>query len=197
MIQPALPLEWPADESDADFIVTASNRQAVAHLERPGSWPVCATLLVGPRKSGRSLLGRLFSRRTGGRVIDGADRASEGTLFTAWNEAQGARRPLLLIAEVAPPDWMIRLPDLASRLAATPVVTLGAPDDDLIGRLLGKLLERRGLILPLEVRAYLIARAPRSHHGLVALADALDTASLATRRGVSIPLAREVLERSA
>ena len=50
-----------------------------------------------------------------------------------------------------------------------------------------------GLELTLEVRAYLIPRAPRSHHGVIALADALDTASLARRRAVTIPLAREVL----
>ncbi len=193
MIQPALPLDWPIDDGDAEFIVTASNRVAVAHLERPAIWPVFATLLTGPRKSGRSLLARVFARRSGGRVIDDADRADERTLFSAWNEAQTARRPLLLVAEVPPPTWKIALPDLVSRLSATPVATLGPPDDDLIGRLLAKQLERRGLELTLEVRAYLIPRSPRSHHGVIALADALDTASLALRRAVTIPLAREVL----
>lgn len=191
--QPALPLDWPVDDGDAEFIVTESNRLAVAHLERPGTWPVFASLLTGPRKSGRSLLGRVFGRRSGGRVIDDADRADERALFSAWNEAQATRQPLLMIAEVPPPAWKISLPDLASRLSATPTVTLGAPDDDLIGRLLAKQLERRGLDLTLEVRAYLIPRAPRSHHGVIALADALDTASLARRRAVTIPLAREVL----
>lgn len=193
MIQPALPLDWPADDNDADFIVTASNRNAVAHLERPATWPVLVTLLTGPRKSGRSLLGRMFARRSGGRVIDDADRADERLLFSAWNEAQATRRPLVMVAELPPPSWFVLLPDLSSRLAATPTVTLGPPDDDLIGRLLAKLLERRGLELTLEVRAYLIPRAPRSHHGVIALADALDTASLARRRAITIPLAREVL----
>jgi chromosomal replication initiation ATPase DnaA len=192
-VQPALPLDWPVDDGDAEFIVTGSNRVAVAHLERSATWPVFITLLTGPRKSGRSLLGRVFGRRSGGRVIDDADRADERTLFSAWNEAQARRQPLLLIAEVAPPAWKIALPDLASRLSATPTVTLGPPDDDLIGRLLAKQLERRGLDLTLEVRAYLIPRSPRSPHGVIALADALDTASLARRRAVTIPLAREVL----
>jgi hypothetical protein len=193
MIQPALPLDWPVDDGDAEFIVTASNRAAVTHLERPATWPVFATLLTGPRKSGRSLLARVFARRSGGRIIDDADRADERTVFSAWNEAQSLRRPLLMVAEVPPPAWRVALPDLASRLAATPTVTLGPPDDDLIGRLLAKQLERRGLDLTLEVRAYLIPRSPRSHHGVIALADALDTASLALRRGITIPLARDVL----
>ena len=193
MTQAALPFDWPVDDSEGEFIVTASNRVAADHLRRSGVWPVCATVLAGPRKSGRSLLGRLFARRSGGRLIDDADRADERMVFSAWNEAQGLRRPLLLIAEQVPPIWAARLPDLASRLAATPAVEIDAPDDDLIGRLLASLLERRGLDLPPEVRAYLVARSPRSHHGIVALADALDAASLARRRPVSIPLARDVL----
>ena len=193
LIQPALPFDWPVDSGDPAFIITASNRAAVAHLERPGLWPVRASILAGPRKSGRSILARAFASRSGGRVIDDADRAEERQLFAAWNDAQASGQPLLLVAEQVPPAWAATLPDLASRLAATPAVTIGAPDDDLIGRLLALLLERRGLVLPLEVRAYLIARAPRSHHGVLMLADALDTASLARRRPVSIPLARDVL----
>lgn len=193
MTQPALPLGWPDDSSDPDFIVTASNRRAVTHLEHLATWPVRATLMTGPRKSGRSLLGRIFARRSGANVIDDAERSDERTLFNAWNDAQTTRRPLLLIADLPPPGWSIALPDLASRLSATPVVTLGPPDDDLIGRMLGLLLERRGLALTIEVRAYLIARAPRSHDGVIALAAALDTASLARRRPISIPLARDVL----
>ena len=66
MNQMALPLGWPADERQEDFIVGESNARAVRHLEHWGTWPVMATILTGPRKSGRSLLGRLFARRSGG-----------------------------------------------------------------------------------------------------------------------------------
>ncbi len=193
MTQAPLPFEWPADTRDADFIVTPSNAAAVRHLDRPALWPVAASLLVGPRKSGRSTLARRFVAATGGTMIDDADRADERALFTAWNDAQSSRKPLLMIAEVAPPTWVLTLPDLKSRLAATPVATIGPPDDDLIGRLLARLLERRGLPLALDVRAYLIPRAQRSHHAVIALADALDAASLARGGPVTIPLARAVL----
>ena len=47
-----------------------------------------ATLLTGPRKSGRSLLGRIFVRKTGGRLFDNAEEHDEEALFHAWNEAQ-------------------------------------------------------------------------------------------------------------
>ena len=193
MIQAALPLDWPPDDEDDRFIVTPSNAAAVRHLERPATWPVAATLLVGPRKSGRSQLGRIFARRSGGRMIDDAERRDERTLFNAWNEAQSTRLPLLMIADAAPPLWAIDLPDLASRLGATPVVTLGTPDEALIGPLLTRLLARRGVPLAPEVAAYLSPRAPRSHAAVIALADALDAASLASRRTITVPLARSVL----
>ena len=193
MIQPALPFAWPADEEDASFLITPSNIRAVRHIESIATWPVAAALLVGPRKSGRSLLGRVFARRSGGLLMDDADRREERLLFNAWNEAQTTGRPVLFIAEVAPPAWRIELPDLASRMNATPVAAIGEPDDALIGDLLQHLLARRGLDVSSETLAYLIARAPRSHRGVIALADALDTASLATRRPITIPLSRAVL----
>lgn len=192
-MQAALPLDWPADESDDAFLVTPSNAVAARHLEHPGTWPVAATLLVGPRKSGRSLLGRIFARRSGGRFIDDADRRDERMLFNAWNEAQTTRLPLLMVADIAPPEWQIALPDLASRLSATPVVTIGEPDDELIGALLAQQLARRGVPLAPEVIAYLVPRVGRSHAHVIALADALDAASLARRRSITVPLAREVL----
>jgi hypothetical protein len=193
MSQAALPLDWPADEADDSFIVTPSNAVAVGHLERPGLWPVAASLLIGPRKSGRSTLGRIFARRSGGRFIDGAELRDERALFNAWNEAQATRLPLLIVADAAPSAWPIALPDLASRLAATPVVEIGAPDDDLIAALLAHMLARRGVPLPPEVVAYLVPRVPRSHAHVIAVADALDAASLARRRPVTVPFAREVL----
>lgn len=191
--QPALPLDWPADEADDSFIVTPSNAVAVRHLEAPGTWPVAVTLLTGPRKSGRSLLARIFARRNGGRLIDDADRRDERTLFNAWNEAQATRLPLLLVADAPPPAWRVALPDLASRLAATPVVTLGDPDDALIGALIETQLARRGISISPEVIAYLVPRAPRSHARVISLADALDAASLARRQPVTVPLARAVI----
>lgn len=191
--QPALPFDWPPREAVDRFVVTPSNADAVRHLETPEAWTVPASLLVGPRQSGRSLLARVFAGNSGGRIIDDADRADERRLFGAWNEAQATRVPLLLVAQVPPPVWGVALPDLASRLAATPVATIAPPDDALVGQLMAHLLERRGIVVAPGTIAYLVARGPRTHHGVVALADALDHASLAMRRPVTVPLVRRVL----
>ena len=193
MIQAALPLHWPDDDEADSFAVTPSNTRAVRHLEAVGTWPIPVTLLTGPRKSGRSLLGRVFARRTGGRLLDDADRHLEQDVFRAWNDAQETRRPLLIVAQAVPPTWHVGLPDLASRLAATPVVALEGPDDAWIAAVVVGQLTRRGIELMPEVLSYIVPRAPRSHWEVVAMIDALDQAALARKGRITVPLARSVL----
>lgn len=192
MGQIALPLGWPADERQEDFIIAESNAAAVRHLEHWGTWPVMATILSGPRKSGRSLLGRLFAKRSGGRLIDDADRRPEDELFHAWNDAQTTRRPLLLIADEPPPAWKVRLPDLRSRLSATPLVALGDPDDRLAAALLEKLFVQRNLQPQADLISWLLPRIERTHVDIIRTVDALDEAALAKRARLSVKLAREL-----
>ncbi len=196
MAQIALPLDWPVADGDEDFLIGDANAAAFEHLRRWSTWPVMATLLTGPRKSGRSLIGRIFVRRTSGRLFDQAEKHDEETLFHAWNDAQSRRRPLLLIADGAPPAWDITLPDLRSRLAATPHVSINEPDDLLLGRLLQKLLADRGLPAPAELTEWLVPRIERSYLAVLQVVETLDRASLAGQRRMSMAAARRILEQA-
>ncbi len=193
MNQIALPLDWPVADGEEDFLLSDANRFAFEHFRRWSTWPVMATLITGPRKSGRSLLGRIFVRKTGGRLFDDAENHDEETLFHAWNEAQEKRRPLLLIAQGPPPAWEIALPDLRSRIAATPQVTIGPPDDPLIHGLLLKLLGDRGIAAPLEVADYLVPRIERSYVAVLKAVETMDRALLSGHRRLTVPMARKVL----
>ena len=75
--QIALPLDWPQSQGESRLIVSDANREAFDHFRKWSLWPVRATLLAGPRRSGRSLLARSFIDRVGGRLIDRADQADE------------------------------------------------------------------------------------------------------------------------
>ncbi|MFM9977645.1 MAG: HdaA/DnaA family protein [Sphingomonadaceae bacterium] len=193
MNQIALPLDWPADDTGDAFIVTPSNAEAVRRIHAFGTWPVCAMILTGPRKSGRSLFGRSFAAGHRAALIDDAETRDEAQLFNAWNDAQAKRRPLLIIANAPPPIWPIALPDLRSRLNATPHVRFGDPDEALMFRLLAAQIERRGIVASPNLLAYLVPRIERSHRALLALVDRLDAASLSRRRAITVPLARDVL----
>jgi hypothetical protein len=194
--QIALPLDWPVADRDEDFLISESNRAAFDHLKRWSLWPVMATLVTGPRKSGRSLLGRLFVRKTGGRLFDTAEDHDEEAIFHAWNEAQLSRRPLLIVADSPPPQWQVELPDLRSRLAATPHIAIGPPDDTLIGDLIVKLLGDRGIAVPPEVPAFIVPRIERSYVAVQQVVAALDRAALSHHRRMTVTMARRALSES-
>lgn len=192
--QIALPLDWSAGgANDGPLIVGTSNADAIRYLRHVSTWPVRTAVLTGPRGSGRSLIGRLFARETGGRVIDGRESVSEEEIFHAWNAAQASGEPLLIIADAPPSDWDIALPDLRSRLAAVPVLTIGDPDDCLARDLIEALFAQRGIAIAPEVPSYIVPRMERSYAMIHRIVAALDAASLEKGRGIGIRLIRETL----
>ncbi|TKD51184.1 P-loop NTPase family protein [Sphingomonas baiyangensis] len=195
MSQLRLPLQRREGARRVEFIVGDANLRVVHALEHWGTWPVMAALLVGPRKSGRTLLARLFRKQTGGEIIDDAERASETAIFHAWNLAQADRRPLLIVADVPPPDWRVALPDLRSRLAATPVLRIDEPDDALFAAILADQFDRRELDARADVLAWIARRSERNYLTLQRIVDAIEAQAYErdTRR-ISIPLARAALQ---
>ncbi|MBO9698209.1 MAG: chromosomal replication initiator DnaA [Sphingopyxis sp.] len=192
--QIALPLDWSAGGANGTpLIVGTSNADAVRYLRHVSTWPVRTAVLAGPRGSGRSLMGRLFAQDTGGRVIDGHGSVSEEEIFHAWNAAQASGTPLLIIADAPPAEWNVALPDLRSRLAAVPVLTIGEPDDCLARDLIEALFARRGIVLAPGVASYIVPRMERSYAMVHRIVAALDTASLEKGGGIGIRLTRETL----
>ena len=75
--QIALPLDWPQTEGESRFIVSATRTaSAFDHFRNWSLWPVKATVLTGPRRSGRTPARANFAERVHGRVID---RPTTGT----------------------------------------------------------------------------------------------------------------------
>lgn len=194
MTQFDLPLGWPEELGDDAFLVSDANARAVQQLEHWATWPVMAALITGPRKSGRTLLARVFAAKTGGTIVDNAETVPEAEIFHAWNHAQAVHRPVIIIADHAPPEWRVALPDLRSRLGATPVLRIEPPDDALVHDLLAHLFERRRLDARPEVIRWLARRIERSYVAIVRMVDALEQESW--RRGsgrLSIPVAKATL----
>ncbi|SDF82469.1 DnaA regulatory inactivator Hda [Limimonas halophila] len=137
-------------------------------------------------------------------VLDDAD-----ALFTAGDHGERLERQLLhlvnhmreagghllITAREHPSRWPVALPDLASRLAAAAVADLGPPDDQLIAAVLVKLFADRQLKVPPEVVRFLLPRMERSFAAARRIVAALDHASLAAKREITVPLARDVLAR--
>jgi len=119
----------------------------------------------------------------------------ERALFRLHNEMQERGGRLVVAAREPPAATRFRLPDLASRFAASAVHALKPLPEEEQAEALAARAASRGLDLPPETLAYLLRRAPRDFGALCRLLAELDSASLATRRRITVPLAREVLER--
>ncbi|HKX22026.1 MAG TPA: chromosomal replication initiator DnaA [Rhizorhapis sp.] len=195
MSQISLPLDWTGRDKGETFLLSESNRLAVRHLDHWGIWPVRISILTGPPKSGRSTLGRLFVRKTGGKMIDDARQTDEEALFHAWNNAQMGHYPLLLIADLPPAMWDIALPDLRSRLAAAPHVAIEEPDDALALALIEKGLADCGAAYSADLAPFLHRRIERSYAAIAATVACLNDAALSQSRKISVPFAKEVLHK--
>jgi hypothetical protein len=191
--QIALPLDWPQTEGDSRFIVSDSNREAFDHFRRWSMWPVKAAILTGPRRSGRTLLARSFVERVGGRLFDEADQRDEEELFHAWNQAQDVKRPIVMVADEAPPRWSPALPDLKTRLAVTPVISIGHPDDVLFPALIQLHFADRGLHIPGDALRFMSERLHRDYWTAERAVEAVDRYAIAERARLSLPTIRRAL----
>jgi len=191
--QIALPLDWPQTLGEARFIISDANRDAYEHFRKWTMWPVKATLLTGPRRSGRSLLARNFVERVGGRVFDNAESQDEVELFHAWNDAQDSGRPLVMIVDQVPPAWAPNLPDLRTRLAVTPVTTINRPDDALLAALIELQFADRGLHIPPDALRFMAERMERDYWSAERAVEAIDRFAIAERARLSLPTIRRAL----
>jgi chromosomal replication initiation ATPase DnaA len=180
-----------------DFLIAPCNEGAVAWIDRWPDWPGPALVIHGPAGCGKTHLAQVWRARAGTRedsVIEDADRPGDDVaLFHLFNRRAEDGGHLLLTARTPPARWPDRLPDLVSRLAAVPTVEIGPPDDILVTQVLVKLFADRQIEVGAEVVSYLVTHMERSFDAARQLVAAADTAALAAKRAVTVPLVRQVL----
>jgi chromosomal replication initiation ATPase DnaA len=209
--QLALPFAHDPRYAAADFLAAPSNAEALAWLERSGTWPGGRLCVWGAEGSGKTHLLHLWAERSGaelrsgpalrglpavpcaGVAIDDADAAPEQPLLHWLNACAEAGCPVLLAGRAPPARWRVGLPDLASRLRATTAVEIRPADDALLAGLLERLLSDRQLSLAEPVREWLTPRLPRSAGGLREVVARLDRAALAAGGRITRPIAAAVL----
>ncbi len=200
MQQIALPLDKLRLGGSDSVIITQSNADAFAALGNHAAWPGHCAILIGPARSGKSLMARYFAGQGGpntrNEVIDDADTLDDEALFHRWNAALGARQSILMLSTKAPAEWGVQLADLRSRLGASQLLEIAAPDDELIGQLLLKHLHDRGTSIGPEALSYVVKRVERSHAALEELAREANAVALAEGSAITLPLVRRLLGAS-
>ena len=205
-----LPLDLPVRSAmnAAGFVVSDSNRDAVAWADRWPDWPNGILAVYGPPGCGKTHLAHVWQARSAARflepsaleqlpdgenlILDGI-RLPEEHLFHLINHVRAEQASLLILDREPPARWAVRLPDLASRLAGIPAVAVLPPDDTLLAAVLAKHFADRQVEVAQEVIAYLVKQIERSFTAAETMARRLDREAMARRAPITIKLARDLL----
>jgi chromosomal replication initiation ATPase DnaA len=191
-----------------DFVMGTSNADALAAIHAWPRWHGGCLVLLGSEGVGKTHLARIWAESARAVDIDrlapdlaaiqdspvlleDADQGvEEETLFHLINLAARDGDGLLITAREPPRTWACTLPDLHSRLAALPVVTIGTPDDDVLEGALRKLFRERSIRAPRDLYPYLLTRMERSIPAARELVRRLDEDS----RPITRSLAKTLLD---
>ena len=130
-------------------------------------------------------------------TVDDVDRLDErlvASLFRILNEIQGSQALHIFMAGNAAPGTLKLREDLRTRLGWGLIFQTHLLGDDEKIQALQQAAQARGLVLSPDVLPWLLNRFYRDMPNLMALIDALDAYSLETKRAVTLPLVRELLQ---
>jgi hypothetical protein len=193
MSQIALPLAAGPGASPSRIVIGGANAAVLEAFSRANDWPFRTAILVGPPRSGKSLLARWFFESGMGHAVDDAWKCDETAMFHLWNRAQENKTPLLFVGR-GEGEWKIALPDLGSRLGAAMQLEVGAADDEMVAELIAAHAQARGLVLGEDAASYLVPRCERSHLGVERLVAAIDRLSLERKAPPTLSIWRDALE---
>jgi chromosomal replication initiation ATPase DnaA len=207
-IRPALGVE--------DFLVSASNVAALETVDRWPDWPHWALTVTGPEMSGKTHLANVWRIKSNAALVAASDVSDalvatltqhralvvenletglgdERAMFHLLNLAREHAFSILMTSRAPPGELTIELPDLRSRLRATPVAVILSPDEHLLQGVLIKHFADRQLLVEPHVVAYIMRHMERSMRAAHETVAELDRRSLAAHRRVTRVLAAEVL----
>ena len=200
-----------------DNFVAGANAAAVAHLQALAA-PAAPVYVWGSSGSGKTHLLQALVQRLHAQglrsgwfsaadaspwpfdeawaliAIDAADALDAGqqhAAFALFVEAATRGVPVVAAGRVPPVDLPLR-EDLRTRLAWGHVFALQPLAEPEVRAALRREADRRGIFLSDEVMDYLLTRFARDLKHLMAQLDRLDEFSLATKRGITVPLLKQM-----
>jgi len=201
---------------EQDFIVSSCNQHAYEYIQSWPEWPSQQLIIYGPHSSGKTHLAQIWQEHTKATllkrqnlysqdpldklqpnyayIIEDIEQVHDETALLHWfNVAKERRAYLMLTAKCHPANLGVRLPDLRSRLIATPAIGVGLPDEELLKTLFVKHFSDRQLRVNPVVIDFLISRTERSFSFVRYLVDRLDKQALIEHKSITVPFAKKVL----
>ncbi len=217
-LQISLELGHTPSLCEADFIVSKANELAYEHIISYPNWPHHFMLIIGPKKSGKSHLAKIWQEKSqaifvtnealdslakqGSNqpiIIEDIDSAlyDEQGLFHLLNQSLRDNRPTLMSAQNQISVWPYSTNDVLSRARLATSFFVQAPDDAQLAQMFAKLFADRQVKVEPKIIPYLISRMQRSASEVVALVDIMDRISLDRNKPIGRKIASDALAQRA
>ena len=193
----------PAPAPTLENFVPGRNAEALhsLYLAATGRAEVRFIYLWGAEGSGKSHLlvaSALLAQQHGVNIIiaddvETLDNEAQIALFNTYNHLRETGGTLVAAGEAAPMQMGLR-DDLATRLSWGLAYQLHPLSDEEKAQALRTHAEARGMKLPQEVLDYCLSHLRRDLPTLIATVDALDEWSLTSKRPVTLPLLRQIVQ---
>ena len=187
---------WGADGAGCSHLLSAMANQAEQHEidsirlspNEPSGW-VDAEHKLSTAVSSAPIIMTLDD-------VDRLDTHQQASLFRLLNLVHASPCSFVYLSGHAPPAQLALREDVRTRLGWGLIFEVHPLSDSEKIEALSRAAKERGLVLSNEVLPWLIHHFYRDMPSLMALLDALDAYSLETKRAITLPLVRELLQIS-
>ena len=124
--------------------------------------------------------------------VDQCNQDNEKYIFDLINKLHSTNQMIVFSARVKPEGLSV-FNDLKTRLSLASIYSLNRLDDDEIQQVIKRKLKNKSLKVDHRVIDYLIKNQTRDLKKIVEIIDKLDTFSLEKKRGITVPLVRQML----
>lgn len=190
----------PSATPTLDNFVVGRNAEALYHLKLAlqGDDTVRFIYLWGEAGSGKTHLINACQLQNHEAIcvddVQRLDDTAQVTLFNVYNEVREQPGKVLIVTGTATPTQMGLRDDLATRLAWGLTYQLHPLSDEEKALALMSHAEARGMRLPIDVIDYCLRNLRRDLPTLIATINALDEWSLTTKKPVTVPMLRQLLQ---
>ncbi|WP_108508970.1 DnaA regulatory inactivator Hda [Polynucleobacter acidiphobus] len=187
---------WGTDGAGCSHLLSAMANQAEQHQvgsirlspNEPSSW-VDAEHKLSAAVSSAPIIMTLDD-------VDRLDPHQQASLFRLLNVVHASPYSFVYLSGHAPPAQLALREDLRTRIGWGLIFEVHPLSDSEKIEALSRAAKERGLVLSNDVLPWLIHHFYRDMPSLMALLDALDAYSLETKRAITLPLVRELLQIS-
>ena len=124
--------------------------------------------------------------------VDQCNQDNEKYIFDLINKLHSTNQMIVFSSRVKPEGLSVFI-DLKTRLSLASIYSLNRLDDDEIQHVIKRKLDNKSLKVDQRVIDYLIKNQTRDLKKIVEIIDKLDTFSLEKKRGITVPLVRQML----